>query len=186
MYLLEFIQGDRTHKVGLFETEVDVIEWINVLPFVEKEVEAANEKTFTTYTLKYESVPLYNEISWRDSLYPITHYMFTPDDDILICWNKIPLMNAAKGLVEGGTQVDSCIIPNDETARYIQAREEIRETIIKYYEKLGQRVETGGVGSEDGEYLKVDNGPFVHLDYYLVDQWENKTSAEAFLQQLET
>lgn len=185
MYLLEFMQGDRTYKVGLFETEVDVKEWLERLPFVEKELEVYDKETFITYRLKYEAIPLYEEITWRESLFPMTYYMFTPDDDIFISWHKLPFMNTAKGLVEGVTQVDSCVIPNDETARYIHAREEVREAITMYYKNIGQHVETGGVGSEDGEYLKVDHGPFIHLDSDIVDQWEKRTSVEAFMKQLD-
>ena len=54
-----------------------------------------------------------------------------------------------------------------------------------YYEKLGRQVVAGGVGSEDGEYLRVEKGPFIHLDAVNVQLWQEKTSFEQFIEQLE-
>lgn len=137
--------------------------------------------------MTFEDLPLYEEIVWKTSRYPLTKYMFTPDDGEinLFIWDELPVMSDITGCVDGGTQVDAYVVPNTEVESYILAREEVREAITSYYEKLGKRVETGGVGSEDGEYLTVENGPFIHLDALTVHEWQRKTSVEDFLSNLE-
>lgn len=62
------------------------------------------------------------------------------------------------------TQVDAYLIPNEETESYIKAREEVRNAFTMHYEKMGKRVEAGGVGSQDDEDLIIEDGSLVCLD----------------------
>ena len=187
MYLLEMHQKDRQHIVGLFDEKADATDWIGSLPYVQKHVDYFDEIEFVTYTMQYEDLPLYKEILWKESRFPFTKYMFTPDDGTieLIIKDTLPLMNEVKGVVEGMTQVDAYLIPNTEVKDYIQIREEVRKEITKYYTNSGKKVEAGGVGSQDGEYLVVEDGPFIHLDALTVQEWQEKTSIESFIQQIE-
>lgn len=187
MYLVEFQQGDRRHTVGLFSKKQDAKEWIELLPYVQVERDVFEGEEFISYTMNYEDLPLYEEIIWKSSCYPLTKYMFTPDDGLieLFIWDELPLMNEVKGLVDGMTQVDAYMVPNDEARDYIEAREELRQAITIHYEKLGKRVEAGGVGSEDGEYLLIEGKSFVHLDAFTIEQWCKKSTVEEFIQQLE-
>ncbi|WP_192987154.1 hypothetical protein [Carnobacterium mobile] len=188
MYLVELQQGDRRHTVGLFREKKEAKEWIEALPYVRKESEVFGGQEFVTYTLNYEDLPLYEEIEWKGSRYPFTKYMFTPDDGRieLFIWNKLPIIGEVEGRIEGMTQVDAYLIPNEETESYITAREEVRNTITMHYERMGKRVEAGGVGSQDGEYLIVEDGPFVHLDASTIQQWQEKSTVEYFIKQIES
>lgn len=185
MYLLELHQGDRRHTVGLFTEKKEAQEWIESLPYVRKACESYEGEEFVRYTMSYNDLPLYEEIVWKTSRYPLTKYMFTPDDGEieLFIWDELPIIGQVKGRVEGMTQVDAYLIPNTSAKSYIKAREEVREAIIMHYEQLGKRVETGGVGSQDGEYLLVEEGPFIHLDACIVEQWQEKSSVEDFIAQ---
>lgn len=188
MYLVELQQGDRRHTVGLFREKKEAKKWIEALPYVHKESEVFEEQEFVTYTMSYEDLPLYEEVVWKGSRYPFTKYMFTPDDGQieLLIWNKLPIIGEVEGRIEGMTQVDAYLIPNEETESYIKTREEVRNAITRHYEKMGKHVEAGGVGSQDGEYLIIEDGPFVHLDAYTVQQWQEKSTEEYFIKQIES
>lgn len=64
--------------------------------------------------------------------------MVTPDDGWieLIIWDKLPIIDEVEGRVEGMTQVDAYLIPNEETKSYNTAREEVRNAITMHYEKM--------------------------------------------------
>lgn len=181
MYLVELLQGDRRHTVGLFAKKEEAIEWVESVPYVHKQVDVFDEHEFVNYSMNFDELPLYEEIIWKKSRFPLTKYMFTPDDGeiAVLIWDRLVPMHEVDGLTDDATQVDAYVIPNAEAARYIQSREEIREAIFKHY---GKRAETGGVGSEDGEYITVENGPFIHLDALTVQQWDEKTSIEQFIE----
>lgn len=188
MYLLEINQKDRHHIVGLFGEKREAISWVEALPYARKHTVYFENREFVTYTMEYEDLPMYEEIVWKKSRFPLTKYMFTPDDGVieLVIWNKLSLMDKVEGYTDGMTQVDAYAVPNTEVKDYIQVREEIREEITKYYKNLGKKVETGGVGSEDGEYLLIENGPFIHLDALTVQEWQEKSSINQFMKDLES
>ena len=187
MYLVEIQQADRRHTVGLFTEEKDAVQWIESIPYVQKQVDTFDQQQFTAYTMRYEDLPLYEEMVWQASRYPLTKYMFTPDggDIELFIWPQLPVMNEAEGLTEGATQVDAYIVPNEEAERYIEAREEIRQAVTEHCEKLGKHVEAGGIGSQDGEYLLVEGRFFMHLDASAVSEWQKKASVKQFIEELE-
>ena len=188
MYLLELHQKDLHHIVGLFDDENDAVKWIETLPYVQKHTEYFDGQEFVTYIMQYEDLPLYEEVVWKESRFPLTKYMFTPDDGAieLIIWDKLPLMNKAEGYTERMTQVDAYAIPNDEVKDYIQTREEVRNEITKYYTNLERKVESGGAGSEDGEYLLIEDGPLIHLDVLIVQEWLEKSTTSQFMKELES
>ncbi|AIY72967.1 TPA: hypothetical protein ACLQU7_005641 [Bacillus tropicus] len=172
--------------VGLFSREEDVKAWIESIPYVHKNVEDFEGEEFITYTMSYLDLPLYEEIKWKSSVYPLTKYMFTPEDTkIMIDWIEVPIIDKTDQIVEGETQVDAYFVPNKDVKKYIKKREEIRQAIKARYEPNGQKIVTGGVGTEDGEYLSVENGPFIILDAETVYEWENKTSIEKFFKERE-
>lgn len=55
-----------------------------------------------------------------------------------------------------------------------------------HYEKMGKRVGVGGVGSQDEEYLIVEDGPFVHLDAYTIQLWQETPTVAHFIKQIES
>lgn len=186
MYILELHQKNRQYIVGLFENENDAIGWVEALPYVQKKSAHFNDQEFVTYTMDYEDLPLYKEIVWKKSCFPLTKYMFTPDDGTieLIIWDKLPLMDKVEGYTDRMTQVDAYAIPNNEVRNYIQTREEVRNEITNYYTNLGRKVESGGVGSEDGEYLLIEDGALTHLDALIVQEWVEKSTINQFMKEL--
>ena len=185
MYILQLTQGERTHSIGLFASEKEVEAWLGTVPFITREEEHWEGTTFVTYTLSYETMPLYAEVEWNGSIVPLTRYMFEPELPIYVEYYPLPVMGEVKGLVQGGTQVDAYVVDNEEVKSYVFSREAARHAIVHHYEAQGKDVFVGGVGSEDGEYVSVDGGPFVHLDAMTVQAWEEKESEEAFLQALD-
>lgn len=183
MYLLEISQASRSHPVGLFLTKEEAIHWIESIPYVHQRTDKYGDLSFTSYTMKYEELPVYEEILWKESVFPLSKYMFTPDDGpiILGIWEDLSVMNREKGYTKGMTQVDAYMIPNEEAKDYIRKREEIRHALTDYYLKRGQQVLSGGLGSEDGEYLILKKELFLHLDPLTVRRWDEKTSIPAFI-----
>lgn len=187
MYLVTLQQGERQHTVGLFRLREEAVQWIESITYVHKDVDVFDNQTYANYTIQYEEIPLYEEIHWKKTDYPLTKYMFTPDGgpiDVYIS-QQIPIIGEAISLVDGMTQVDAYLISNEETKAYIATREKIREAILNHYGRLGQQVETGGVGSEDGEFIRIEEGPFILLDADTVQLWEEATTTEEFFAQLE-
>lgn len=187
MYLLELNQNDRHHIVGLFLEKSDAINWIESVENVRKDIFNVENNEFVTYEVDYADLPEYTEVVWHNSRYPLTKYMFVPDEGPIefVIWDELPIMNNVKGYVDGTTQVDAYLIPNAQVKDYIQARNEIKEAVSKHYESLGKKVHIGGIGSEDGEYLSVEGGPFVHLDAITVKAWREKTTVEQFIHDIE-
>src|SRR5699024_1028445 len=101
-----------------------------------------------------------------------------------IIWDKLPLMDKVEGYTDRMTQVDAYAIPNNEVRNYIQTREEVRNEITNYYTNLGRKVESGGVGSEDGEYLLIEDGALTHLDALIVQEWVEKSTINQFMKEL--
>lgn len=187
MYMVTIQQGERTHIVGLFQQAEEAKAWIESISYVQKQVDQVEDVTFVSYTMPYEQLPEYEEITWKSSRFPLTHFMFSPDDGPIECIisDRLPVIGEEEGLVEGMTQVDAYLIPNEETKSYIETREAIRQEIVNHYTKLGKNVESGGIGSQDGEYLIVEDGPFIHLDAGTVQAWEHQTSLDQFIADLE-
>lgn len=186
MYILEILQTDRRHIVGLFQDEKHIEDWIDGVDFIRKYVDKYEDYEFVSYALEYDEIPLYYERKWRESIYPISKFMFIPDgNEIILNWYPIPIMENEKGMIDGATQVDAYVIPNEETKEYIDTREEIREIIEGYYRDKGVKTYPGGLGSEDGEYISVEDGPFIILDPSVIEIWEKKTSIDDFINKLE-
>lgn len=143
------------HTVGELRLGEEAVQWIESITYVYKDVDVFDNQTYVNYTIQYEEIPLYEEIHWKKTDYPLTKYMFTPDGgpiDVYIS-QQIPIISEAITLIEGMTQVSAYLISNEETKAYIATREKIREAFLNHYGRLGQKVETGGVGSANGEFI---------------------------------
>lgn len=168
MFLLELLQGEHTHKIGLFPTEEQVIAWIEQIPFVRKDQYTIDEVEFVTYALMKEEIPVYAEVEWQGYVVPFTRYML-PDDEneAIFVWYKMHCFNEQtneRQMVDGMTRVDAYTVMNDEVETYIIQRNELYEEAKHYFESRGSTVERGGEGSEDGEYVLVDGAITFHLD----------------------
>ena len=179
MYQLLFIDGDNQHVVGLFETVEDVKSWIAQIPFIttyESEME---------FTIAYADIPDYTEIEWQGSIYPLTRHSFTGDHEIVVEWEYVPIIKAHQGMVPGTTLVEGYVYDNPSVKQYIEQRSLFKDELKQYFEAQGKKVSIGGLGSEDGEYITVEDGPFIHIDPSNVENWLHEGSIEAFLKAYE-
>lgn len=185
MFILELHQADRTHPVGLFETESDVLSWLESLPYIKKEIDIFDDIEFKYYFIQYDQLPEYDEVKWKDSVFPLTHYMFVPDNgDIEAIWYELPVMNSQHGLVHGMTQVDAYLVENTKVSSYIEAREAIKQLLFNHFKAANKDVSIGGIGSEDGEYVYVKDEELIHIDSSTVDAFLTRESDVAFIQQV--
>lgn len=185
MYILELHQAERVHPVGLFNNEEDVKSWLNSIHLITKEIDIIGGTEYEYYSLPYEKLKLYEEIKWKDSRFPLTKYMFAPDNGTIeAVWYELPLMNTQSGLVSGTTQVDAYMVNNDEVESYISTREIIKSFLLDYFKSKNINAALGGLGSEDGEYIYSDTEGIIHIDSSLVDIWNQRTSDEAFLEEV--
>lgn len=113
------------HTVGELRLGEEAVQWIESITYVYKDVDVFDNQTYVKYTIQYEEIPLYEEIHWKKTDYPLTKYMFTPDGgpiDVYIS-QQIPIISEAITLIEGMTQVSAYLISNEETKAYIATRE---------------------------------------------------------------
>lgn len=184
MYILEMNQAGNNHIVGLFQDKESAQDWIASCPYIQHEQFEVEGVRYDDYTMDYKTLPTYDEIKWRDSVFPLTKYMFAPDDGpIGIMCYELPVMEEVKGMVEGATQVDAYVIDNNEVKTYIEERENAKETLMEYFKKQNIAYEVGGQGSEDGEYIWTEQ-QLIHLDANFVDTWQNKSSVQAFVEEI--
>lgn len=57
----------------------------------------------------------------------------------------------------------------------------MKNYLIRYFENKNHNVEVLGHGSEDGEYILVDDKFLCHLEGDTVTKWQEKKSPKSFL-----
>ena len=173
LFLLKLAQYDVSHDVGLFETEEDIYSWLNKI----ESIEFHND-----YRIQYSNLKPYEEIRWNDSIFILSKYMFSEDDgDIYADWYEIKILSEVDGLVDGQTKVSSYVVNNDEVKRYIDDLEALQQFLIKHFEK--DQAQICGQGSEDGLYLLVNDEFICHLEGEVLNQWQQKSSEQQFIDQ---
>ncbi len=160
MYLLKFVQWDRTVNVGVFDTEKDIYDFLSVMPYFEKTVDTYEGSEFTNYTLKKEELPIYDEIEFNNHIYILTKYMFNEDDIVDVEWERIQnfsIKNETSELAIGSTRVDAYVVENAEVKTYIEQREELAEKLLAEFDRRGIKAERTFRDSEDGEAVCAYN-----------------------------
>lgn len=184
MYLLEIDQFDRTHKVGVFPDEATMTAWIEQLPFVRKETHEVDDTLFTQYALVYDDMPTYYEAEWNGYRFPLSKWMIDPSEEAYFnayALHDFSLTTETPTIVEGTLQVDAYIVANEEADVYIASRERFYQELCRYYEAKGKTVRREGVGSEDGEYVLVDDHFLCHLDPFAVEEREEVNTIDELL-----
>lgn len=160
MYLLKFVQWDRTVNVGVFDTEKDIYDFLSVMPYFEKTVDTYEGSEFTNYTLKKEELPIYEEIEFNNHIYILTKYMFNEDDVVDVDWERIQNYSVKADtpeLATGSTRVDAYVVDNTEVKAYIEQREELAEKLLEEFKNKGLKAERTFRNSEDGEAVCAYN-----------------------------
>ena len=178
MYILEVIQNERVHKIGLFKGEADIIEWLDLIPFIKR----TDYEGEIDYTLDYESIPDWYEVDYHNHIYPLTKYMFEPGGEIYFVWEELvdfTQQAAEPTLKKGYTQVDAFLYPTDQAEAYIKNRNALFNDLVRHFNE--SEVVRVGVGSEDGEYVLVDREFFIHLDAPTIDEWVKAQDKTAWI-----
>lgn len=177
MYLLEIIEQNDRQIVGVFDKESDIQQWIQSVPFIKQDNQG-------NVVVLYDEMPAYYEVEFGESIYPLTRYAFTGDDTIYVVWNEIAHINTTKGIVEGTSKVGVYIYENTEIRQAVISRETLKKELATYYDAQGTAYYFGGIGSEDGEYINVENGPFIHFDPLTIEHYNSSKSIEAFIKDI--
>ncbi|MFD3245048.1 hypothetical protein ACE3L8_12160 [Staphylococcus simulans] len=182
MFLLEFKQFSTRKMVGLFKTEDDVKSWISSIENIKIYKEKIDGRVITDYFLEYMEIPSYSEINWKGSKFILSKYMFSPEEgDISITWEALNIVDEIEGIISGQSKVGAYVINNGELEDYIKSLEDMKNYLIRYFENKNHNVEVLGHGSEDGEYILVDDKFLCHLEGDTVTKWQEKKSPKSFL-----
>ncbi|MDL2419401.1 hypothetical protein ACTIGL_28125 (plasmid) [Bacillus shihchuchen] len=89
MILLELIQGEEKHTIGLFNSEECIKKFIDQIPFVIKTSYTIDNHNYTEYVLPYSQIPEYYEVNYKEFIFILSKYMFSRNEKIYISWNVI-------------------------------------------------------------------------------------------------
>lgn len=185
MFLLELQQYSTKQTIGLFPTEEDVKDWLNKIEGIQIRKEQFEDITFEDYYISYGDLSDYQEINWRNSRFILSNYAFSSEDgDIIAVWDEVNNIAETNGLVEGHTKIGTYMIDNKEVKSYLDSYEEMKQYLVNHFKEQGQTAAVYGEESEDGAYLEVDNHILCHLEGPLVEEWQNKSSKEAFVEEI--
>lgn len=183
MYILNLWQLNRETNLGVFETEEEILEFLDKIPFLRKTVEEVEGDKYEYYTLIYSEIPKYFEFEYNGITTVISQFMFTENEDVDISWYEIQNYSVAnqkdsKQFAKGFTRVDAYTLPNCDAERYILDREELAEKAAKYFRDKGFDVVRCFRDSEDGEAVAAvdDEGNtagFIYLDPNALEAMKN-------------
>ena len=182
MYILSLQDDETTQLIGAFNTEEDVVSWINSVPNVKKD---HNDN----YILKIEDLTEFINIKWKDSIVPLTQYSFSTGEYLYFSWEEIAYMNQHRGITSGSTKIDNYYYDNNEVKEEIKLRQSLKQALKDYFEKNNQPYYFGGKGSqdgeyintEDGEYINTEDGTFLHIDPSTLEEWKSTQDIEKTL-----
>lgn len=174
MYILSLQDDETTQLIGAFNTEDDVVSWINSVPNVKKD---HNDN----YILKIEDLTEFINIKWKDSIVPLTQYSFSTGEYLYFSWEEIAYMNQHRGITSGSTKIDNYYYDNNEVKEEIKLRQSLKQALKDYFEKNNQPYYFGGKGSQDGEYINTEDGTFLHIDPSTLEEWKSTQDIEKIL-----
>ncbi|WP_414054767.1 hypothetical protein ACMGE6_05795 [Macrococcus equi] len=172
MYLLKFVSSNNIQNIGLFDTEEQLIAWVEAIPFVTKHDDY-------DYEIKHDAFPAYYEHQHNGSIYPLTN--LSHEDDVEILWEEIPVMHQ-QGMIDGTTLIDNYYFDHQSLKTSIEARDALRKEIIEYCQAQNIEYTEGGFGSEDGAYISSPERFFIHLDPSTIEARKNYDSIEQFIE----
>lgn len=156
MYEISLNQNEKRQVLGVLESREDLETFLeamkNSLPF--------NGEEDSLY-LDPAQLKDYQEFSFRGHILPLSRFAFASLDpiylDILYLNN---LSQKGEGYLEGTTVIENYAIPNEEVKSYIEERETAYSRVKTSLEKMGYHATRSLQGSEDGEAIVLENGPF--------------------------
>ncbi len=190
-YLLEVWGEERHHKIGIFNSEDSVKDFLSKISFLKIDRDVFDGYEYVNYYMNYEDIPDYYEVEYRGYIYILSRHMFVPSENTIdFIWNPIHSFDdnscENRRFVDDATQVDAYVIPNEEAKAYIEDREELYKSLKDHYESLDYKVYRAGQGSEDGEYILLENAKdqryLLALDPSAVEEWKKTREVESFIE----
>ena len=189
-YFLEVWGEERHHKIGIFNSEDSIKDFLSKIEFLKIERDIFDGYEYVNYYMNYEDIPDYYEVEYRGYIYILSRHMFVPTKNTIdFIWNPIHSFDdnlcSDKRYVDEATQVDAYVISNCEAKEYIEQREFLYGQVESYYKEQGYLVTRNGQGSEDGEYILIekdgDQRYLLALDPLAVEEWNKSKDINTFV-----
>ena len=170
MFLLKFMESDREHLIGAFDSEANIKAFLKKIPGFE--VYSGDE---------------YGVLG----KFPLSKFSFVDDEAEAIGVEVEAFDDGKANTVEGYTFVDAYVIGNNELKTYIEKREKNFLRVKAILEKQGFSVFREYHGSEDGEAVtyRDANGQYrflMHMDPGFVDDLpEDDAELETYIRENE-
>ncbi|MEG0897769.1 MAG: hypothetical protein RSF73_09520 [Ruthenibacterium sp.] len=191
MCILEFVQGERTNVVGVFQSHEHAVSFLQSIPSLREQTDAYG----TSYFFHYQDLPDGDIIRYRGWQYVFSRFSYSAYEsagdieallhDVCFLDEKPPESDA---FVQGMTTVDAYSCENSDVLATIAQREAFYKEAKTYYAAQGRKIARDGLGSEDGEYVLVerpDKPAEMHLSFLLDPQtiaaWKKAGSFEKWL-----
>lgn len=186
MFVLQWIQGDRSQYVGIFESLESGRDLMRKVPGYHLEIEKFEDFEYENEYISYRELPDIKMIEYNGYHIPISRFSF--EEDIQVIWIMLDRLDERHSLEDsqepkiatGSTRIDAYSINNEDVSDYVQKRESNVRQCMELLEKRGFETNRAFFGSEDGEAIlyrkKASTGNkegdwhfLTHLDPCFVD-----------------
>ena len=157
--LLEINQGERRHLVGVFESRSTALAFLKRLPFVVPQ----RDEWGTRYLLPYRLLPYAHTAHYKGHRYVFSRLSYLPEQaagEIEAIIHPLSLMDRPAredAYVKGQTLLDAYVFPNTDCHGHLVRRYLLWQEARHHFAKQGKRVTILGRGTEDGEYVQVND-----------------------------
>lgn len=157
--LLEIDQGERRHLIGVFASCATALNFLESLPFVVPQ----RDEWGTRYLLPYRLLPYAHVAHYKGHRYVFSRLSYLPErmeGEIEAVIRPLSLMDRPSrdgAYVKGQTLLDAYVFPNDSCHKELVRRHLVLQEARHHYAKQGLRVTISGRGTEDGEYVQVND-----------------------------
>ena len=150
MYLLGLCQNDSSKDLVLFETLEEGREFVVQIPGYTLETEDGFEVEY----FNPKNIPDYMEIIFNGNIFPLSKFMFDPEENVDIFWKEISNLSLKNDrVIEGYSKIDAYVVNNDEVKAYVETREMNYRKAKDFLESCGYEIDRSFFGSEDGEAI---------------------------------
>lgn len=167
MYLLQWIQGESTQFVGIFDTIESGRDFMRRVPGYRLSVIEEENFSFEEESIEWAKLPDIAMIEYKGCKVPVSRFSF--ESDVTVLWTEIEHLDAERKreassggaagaprkTAAGATRIDAYSINNEEVEAYVRKREAQFAKISALLEEAGFEVSRECFGSEDGEVIFI-------------------------------
>lgn len=167
MYLLEWLEGEKNHYVGIFESIESGRAFMQKVPGYRHKTMEEEGFIFEEEIIEYEELPDIAMIEYNGYRVPVSRFSF--EADIMVIWVELDHLDAPicdkecscteKGdtnkIAAGATRIDAYSISNEDVEEYVTTRENQFRKCVELLEKEGFEISRECFGSEDGEVIFI-------------------------------